>query len=103
MEVECCLRNTKSDESMEIVESSEQARETKTEDTHVWQYPLAPHDRVSAVKSMLKFLLRMMESTGTADALRNLIESSVPKSLLQIFSHPKVFGSGVFTLGKRYR
>lgn len=64
------------------------------------QTPLAPHDHISALKAMLKFLLRMMESSGTADGLRNLIESSIPQSLLQIISNPKVFGSSVLPLGK---
>ncbi|KAI9321546.1 hypothetical protein BX666DRAFT_2072991 [Dichotomocladium elegans] len=59
---------------------------------------LAPHDRISAIKAMLKFLLRMMEAVGTADSLRNLIESSVPQSLLHIISHPRIYGASVLTI-----
>ena len=67
---------------------------------HVAPGALAPYDRISALKAMLKFLLRMMESSGTADGLRNLIESSVPQSLIQIIAHPDIFGVNVLTLGK---
>lgn len=47
---------------------------------------------------MLKLLLRMMESSGTTDGLRNLIDSTLPHSLKLIMDDPKVFGNGVFAL-----
>ncbi|KAI8978993.1 hypothetical protein BDB01DRAFT_852215 [Pilobolus umbonatus] len=58
----------------------------------------APYDRLSAIKAMLKFLLRMMESSGTADGLRNLIDSTLPKSLRLIMEYPKRFGNSIFSL-----
>lgn len=59
---------------------------------------LAPHDRLSTIKAMLKFLLRMMDSSGTADGLRNLIDSSLPQSLKIIMESPKLFGNSIFAL-----
>ncbi len=46
---------------------------------------------------MLKFLLHMMQSSGTADGLRNLIESTLLESLNDIFSNAEVFGSSIFS------
>lgn len=56
------------------------------------------HDRLSAIKAMLRFLLRMMESSGTADGLRNLIDSSLPATLKMIMDHTKSFGNSIFAL-----
>ncbi|KAI8991027.1 hypothetical protein BDF20DRAFT_908845 [Mycotypha africana] len=59
---------------------------------------IVPHDRISAIKAMLKFLLRMMEASGTADGLRNLIDSTLPHSLRIIMENPKIFGNSIFAL-----
>ncbi|ORY95778.1 hypothetical protein BCR43DRAFT_557706 [Syncephalastrum racemosum] len=82
----------------EVNAGLEQADESMDESEAAASGTLAPYDRCSAIKSMLKFLLRMMESSGTADGLRNLIESSIPHSLLKIVAKPRVFGPSVFTL-----
>jgi E3 ubiquitin-protein ligase HUWE1 len=47
---------------------------------------------------MLRFLLRMMESSGTTDGLRNLIDSSLPQSLKIIMESPKLFGNSIFAI-----
>jgi E3 ubiquitin-protein ligase HUWE1 len=59
-----------------------------------------PYERSSLLKSMFKFVLHMMQSAGTADGLRNLIDTSLPDSIKKVFEHPKVFGSSIFALGK---
>lgn len=59
---------------------------------------LASPDRLSIVKAMVKFLLRMMESSGTADGLRNLIDSTLPQSLKAIMENPKRFGNSIFAI-----
>ncbi|KAI8368284.1 uncharacterized protein BYT42DRAFT_522115 [Radiomyces spectabilis] len=93
-EVENCIQATfASSDSMEV-EPSHQT----TEDMENSLGALAPHNRLSLVKTMLKFLIRMMESSGTADGLRNLIDSSLPNSLKLIMENPKVFGNSVFAL-----
>lgn len=58
----------------------------------------APHDRLSTIKAMFRFLLRMMESSGTTDGLRNLIDSTLPQSLKMIMEHPKLFGNSIFAI-----
>jgi E3 ubiquitin-protein ligase HUWE1 len=60
----------------------------------------APHERTALLKAMFKFVLHMMESSGTADGLRNLIDSSLPHSLKLVVEQPQVFGNSVFALGK---
>lgn len=62
----------------------------------------APHERTALLKAMLKFVLHMMESSGTADGLRNLIDSSLPHSLKLVVEQPQVFGNSVFALGMFY-
>ncbi|CAO3595638.1 unnamed protein product [Absidia cylindrospora] len=88
------IENATTTVTMEGVE----AAEAKLAEQDLATGALAPYDRVSLVKTMLKFLIRMMESTGTADGLRNLIDSSAPSSLKQVIEKPKVFGNSVFAL-----
>ena len=57
-----------------------------------------PYERTSLLRSMLKFVLHMMQTSGGADGLRNLIDSSLPNSLTIIFDHSGVFGANVFGL-----
>lgn len=59
----------------------------------------APHERLSLLRALLKFVLHMMQTSGTADRLRNLIDSTLPNSLLQVLAFSKTFGPGVFSLG----
>ncbi|KAI9282595.1 hypothetical protein BY458DRAFT_552211 [Sporodiniella umbellata] len=68
-------------------------------ETQVVQTESTPtHDRLSAIKAMLRFLLRMMESSGTADGLRNLIDSSLPETLKCIMENTSSFGNSIFAL-----
>ncbi|GAA5804113.1 hypothetical protein HPULCUR_009599 [Helicostylum pulchrum] len=56
------------------------------------------YDSLTLVKNTLRFLIRMMESSDTADGLRNLIESSIPHTIKKVLQHHKLFGSSVFSL-----
>jgi E3 ubiquitin-protein ligase HUWE1 len=56
------------------------------------------HDALTLVKNTLRFLIRMMESSDTADGLRNLIESSIPHTIMKVMEHHSIFGPGVFAL-----
>ncbi|KAK9474312.1 uncharacterized protein V1510DRAFT_373980 [Dipodascopsis tothii] len=47
------------------------------------------------LKSLVKLLFGMMQSNGSPDQLRNLIESSILSTLAKIFLHPKIIGSSV--------
>ncbi|KAI9022914.1 hypothetical protein CLU79DRAFT_859109 [Phycomyces nitens] len=97
-EVDYCIKHADTQPMQGVVSTSTSTAGTPAEDTEAPVGALAPYHRLSAVKAMLKFLLRMMESSGTADGLRNLIDSSVPTTLLEIIENPKVFGNSVFAL-----
>ncbi|KAI8376627.1 hypothetical protein EDC96DRAFT_436149 [Choanephora cucurbitarum] len=55
-------------------------------------------DNLTLIKNALRFLIRMMESSDTAEGLRNLVESSLPKTMMQVMEHQAVFGPSVFSL-----
>ncbi|KAJ3019634.1 hypothetical protein HKX48_001941 [Thoreauomyces humboldtii] len=57
-----------------------------------------PHDRTMLLRSLLKFVLHMMQTSGTADRMRNLIDTTLPSSLLIIFEQTQLFGASVFGL-----
>lgn len=54
------------------------------------------HERFSLLKTMLKFIVHMMQTSGTADGLRNLIETNLPKAMKRIYENTEVFGSSIF-------
>jgi E3 ubiquitin-protein ligase HUWE1 len=55
-------------------------------------------ERVVHLRGMMKFILHLMQTNGTSDGMRNLIDSSLPGSILQIFQSRK-FGASIFGLG----
>jgi E3 ubiquitin-protein ligase HUWE1 len=55
-----------------------------------------PSDRGTLLRALLKFIMHMMQTSGSADRMRNLIESSLPKSILIILENSKGFGANVF-------
>jgi E3 ubiquitin-protein ligase HUWE1 len=55
--------------------------------------------RMPALRAMLKLVLHLMQSSGSADGMRNLIDSTLPKSLLLVFDNSKLCGHvGAFGL-----
>lgn len=61
-------------------------------------YGVLPFPRFSALKAILRSLNRMMQSAGTADGLRNLIDSSLPKTVKKVIEHRKIFGPMLLSL-----
>ncbi|KAI8810926.1 hypothetical protein BJ742DRAFT_675473 [Cladochytrium replicatum] len=57
-----------------------------------------PHEHTAYLRAMLKFVLHLMQTSGRADRMRNLIDSSIPSSVLDIFKHAQLFGANVFGL-----
>ncbi|KAK9489405.1 hypothetical protein V1508DRAFT_464960 [Lipomyces doorenjongii] len=51
--------------------------------------------RAQFIKSLFKLLLSMMASTGNADRLRNLVESSILSSIKKIVSNSSLFGTNI--------
>lgn len=56
--------------------------------------------RTTPLKLMLRSIHRLMQSGGTIDALRNLIDSQLPKSLLRILQNANALGAPVLALGR---
>lgn len=59
-----------------------------------------PVARAAVLKHTLRSMHRMMQSSGTAEGLRGLIDSSILKSLKKIIEHRGLFGPSVVPIGK---
>lgn len=59
-----------------------------------------PIQRVAILKHILRSMHRMMQSSGTAEGLRGLIDSSILKSIKKIVEYRGLFGPNIFPLGK---
>ncbi|KAF9976767.1 hypothetical protein BGZ73_007902 [Actinomortierella ambigua] len=55
-----------------------------------------PFERTALLKAMFKFLHHMMQSPGTQEGLRNLIETSLPATLKKIMENPQALGNAVY-------
>lgn len=64
------------------------------------QFGRLPFKKFSALKSLLRSISRMMQSSGTADGLRNLIDSSLPATVKDIILHRRTFGPVLFATGE---
>jgi hypothetical protein len=58
-----------------------------------------PIARSAVLKHILRSMHRMMQSSGTAEGLRGLIDLSLLKSIKKIIQHRGVFGPNVLPLG----
>jgi E3 ubiquitin-protein ligase HUWE1 len=58
-----------------------------------------PVVRAAALKHILRSMHRMMQSSGTAEGLRGLIDSSLLKSIKKIIEHRSLFGPNVLPIG----
>lgn len=54
------------------------------------------HERFSLLKTMLKFVVHMMQTRGTADGLRNLVETQLPATMKVVYENLEIFGSSIF-------
>jgi hypothetical protein len=52
------------------------------------------------LKSVLRTIHRLMQMTGGAEGLRNLVDSDLPKLLRGIFKDASTYGNRVFASGK---
>ncbi|KAH7042417.1 hypothetical protein BKA57DRAFT_398309 [Linnemannia elongata] len=53
-------------------------------------------DRTALSKAMFKFIIHMMQSPGTHEGLRNLIETTLPATLRDIMEHPSALGNSIY-------
>lgn len=61
-------------------------------------YGKLPFGRASLLRNMFKSISHMMSSTGTAEGLRNLIDSSLLESVKRIMEHRRIFGPQILAL-----
>jgi len=52
------------------------------------------------LRASLKLILHLMQTSGSSDRMRNLIDSSLPNSLYNIFKYYNKFGILVYGLSK---
>jgi E3 ubiquitin-protein ligase HUWE1 len=56
-------------------------------------------DRLPLLRALLKCVLHLLQNAGTADGMRTLTDSSLPKSIKKIFQYSTLFGHvGAFGL-----
>ncbi|KAF9918729.1 hypothetical protein BX616_006259 [Lobosporangium transversale] len=55
-----------------------------------------PFERTALLKAMFKFVIHMMQSPGTQEGLRNLIDTSLPATLKDIMENPNALGNSVY-------
>ncbi|KAF9173026.1 hypothetical protein BGX20_004283 [Mortierella sp. AD010] len=55
-----------------------------------------PFERTALLKAMFKFVLHMMQSPGTQEGLRNLIDTTLPTTLRIIMENFEVLGTAVY-------
>ncbi|KAF9195150.1 hypothetical protein BGZ51_004577 [Haplosporangium sp. Z 767] len=55
-----------------------------------------PFERTALLKAMFKFVIHMMQSPGTQEGLRNLIDTSLPGTLKIIMENSTTLGTSVF-------
>ncbi|KAF9353291.1 hypothetical protein BGX26_008924 [Mortierella sp. AD094] len=55
-----------------------------------------PFERTALLKAMFKFVLHMMQSPGTQEGLRNLIDTTLPTTLKIIMENFEVLGTAVY-------
>lgn len=61
---------------------------------------LLQFSRAGVLKHVLRSMHRMMQSSGTAEGMRGLIDSSLLKSVAKIIEYRGVFGPAVLPIGK---
>ena len=59
-----------------------------------------PIQRVAVLKHILRSMHRMMQSPGTAEGLRGVIDMSLLSSIKKIVQYRGLFGANIFPLGQ---
>jgi hypothetical protein len=61
-----------------------------------------PVARAAVLKHILRSLHRMMQSSGTSEGLRGLIDTSILRSIKRIIEYRGLFGPSVLPIGMRF-
>lgn len=55
--------------------------------------------RTAVLKHVLRSMHRMMQSSGTSEGLRGLLDSSLLKSVKKVLENRSIFGPGILPIG----
>ncbi|KAJ1929022.1 E3 ubiquitin-protein ligase tom1 [Tieghemiomyces parasiticus] len=55
-----------------------------------------PIETANLLKDLLRFLHHMMQTAGTADRLRNLVETPLPRTMVPLVRYPALVGASVY-------
>lgn len=58
--------------------------------------------RATVLKHIMRSMHRMMQSSGTSEGLRGLLDSSLVQSVKKVMANRSVFGANVLAIGMRY-
>ncbi|KAF8948924.1 hypothetical protein BGZ47_001133 [Haplosporangium gracile] len=87
-EVEYALGVVKDFETSQASDTSSTPKESDTSPV--------PFERTALLKSMFKLVHHMMQSPGTQEGLRNLIDTTLPATLKKIMEAPMALGAAVY-------
>ncbi|KAF9118932.1 hypothetical protein BGW39_000739, partial [Mortierella sp. 14UC] len=77
-------------------ESSQPSDKSSSPSTKESDTSPVPFERTALLKSMFKFVHHMMQSPGTQEGLRNLIDTTLPTTLKKIMESPAAFGAAIY-------
>ncbi|KAF9096459.1 hypothetical protein BGX23_011187 [Mortierella sp. AD031] len=81
--------------ALQIVKDHEASPESDSSSKDYEPSPV-PFERTVLLKSMFKFVHHMMQSPGTQEGLRNLIDTTLPATLKKIMEAPTALGAAVY-------
>ena len=58
-----------------------------------------PFEKTALLKAMFKFVIHMMQSPGTQEGLRNLIDTTLPATLKDVMENSASLGTSVYAHG----
>lgn len=68
-------------------------------DANFWT-GLLSFDQAALLKALLRAIQRLMQTAGTTEGLRNLIDSTLLASVKNVMVHRAIFGPQLFGLGE---
>ncbi|KAF9277395.1 hypothetical protein BGZ68_009323 [Mortierella alpina] len=89
-EVECSLKIVEESGSTAMSDTGSTSSNKENETSPV------PFEKTALLKAMFKFVHHMMQSPGTQEGLRNLIDTTLPATLKVIMENPSALGTAVY-------
>lgn len=83
-----------------LVRTVSECCELRVEQSAIIAAGQLPVPRAAVLKHTLRSIHRMMQSTGTSEGLRGLIDSTLPQSIKKIMEYRGLFGPNLLPLGE---